>query len=109
MRACRQGGVAGSLLEGGAEELHRLVGAPAQVVVVGTRGQTFRAEPVEEPEEAIEDRERVRRAAGDVEVHGHYRVRAVVGLIVPNVRAARDGARADGNHDLWGGDGVVGL
>src|SRR5260370_20971770 len=53
----------------------------------------------EKAQQTLQDGEGVRRAAGNVEVDGDRAVGAVVDLRVIDVRAAGDGAGADGEHD----------
>jgi len=53
--------------------------------------RTERLTAVEEAQEAVEDRQRMRRAAGNKEIDGDGRARAVVDFRAIDVRAARDG------------------
>ena len=74
---------------------------------LGSRWGFFQA--AEQPQQAVENRQRMGRAAGDVQIDRHDAVGAVVDLGVVAERAARDGARADGDHDLRRGHRLVGL
>jgi len=60
-------------------------------------------------QEAVQDRQGVGRAAGDVEINGNRAVRAVVLFGMAGERTAGDGARADGDHEPGGRRGFVGL
>ena len=66
-------------------------------------------DPAQEPEQAVEDGQGVRRAAGDEEVNGHGGSGAIVNLGMADVGAAGNGAGADGDDKLRRGHGVVGL
>jgi len=66
-------------------------------------------EPADETEQAVKDSQRMRRAAGDIEIHGDDRIGAVVGLRVIDKGAAGHGTGADGNHDAGVWQSVVGF
>ena len=63
----------------------------------------------EEAEEAIEQREGMGRAAGDIKIDGNCRICAVVNFRASGEGAAADGAGADGNHQFGRGDGLIGF
>ncbi len=85
---------------------HRQVGPGAE----RRRGSPLALlESPQEAQQAVEDGERVRRAAGDVEVDRQHRIGAVVRLRVADVGAAGDRAGADGDHELGRRHRVVGL
>src|SRR5437660_12751974 len=66
-------------------------------------------DPAQQTKQTIEDRQRMRRTTGDVEVDRNRAGGAIVLFRMAGVNAAGDRAGADGDDDLRRGDGVVGL
>ena len=65
----------------------------------------FVFEAAEESEQAVEQRKRMRRAAGDEQIHGQQIADAVAGFGMVAIGAAGDRARAAGDDDLRRGHG----
>jgi len=61
----------------------------------------FRGDASDQAKQSVENGERMRRAAGDVEIHREDRVRAVVHFGMVDERSAGDCAGTDRNDEFW--------
>ena len=69
-------------------------------------GSEFRS--IEQAQEPIENRQGMRRIAGDVKIDRKDALDPVVHLGIPSKDTSRDGGGADDDHDLGRGDRLVG-
>src|SRR5205823_1026332 len=81
-----------------AEVRHAVFDCSATPLSAG--GYASGVDPAEQAQEAVEDRQRMGRAAGDEQVDRHDRRRAAAGLGQTGERTAGDRARADSDAEL---------
>ena len=70
---------------------------------------TTNLKPPDNFQQGVEYSQRVRRAAGDEDIHGHGRGRAVVRFGMVGINAAGNRTCSYGDHDFRRGHGLIGF
>src|SRR5204862_6162837 len=83
--------------------------AKINVRKIDERRQSWLTQSAEQAQPAVQDGERMRRAAGDEKVHGNDRTGAVIDLGVADKGPAGDGTRSDRDDEPRVGHGLIRL